>query len=483
MLRLSIGLACAASLLAGPIQVHPSGHYFVRDDAPLLLITSDHHYGAVINLDFDYEVFLDKLKSKGMNFTRIYPGAYISAKGKSIHVGNPNGPASGRQILPWARANVTGADPTLGERKFDLDKWDEAYFARIRDFCAQARRRGIVVEVCFFNGMYKERWPWQAMYSGNNIQGVGTASWDMVQSVTADPRLLAYQERYVAEITRRLNDFDNLLFHVCDEPNMSKQPAAVYAPWMSRLMDVFIATERKLPNKHLLGQTVSWAMRDNEADFSKDSRIQYIDTEYARGLIDLNNVYGRGKPVVYIESNLYPQEYKGDTLSAARVEAWEYMVGGGAGFMQLNGVYTARNPAGSGDVDAVLDMFAVLRGFMESFDYAAMKRDLSFIGDGVPPGARAAAMLQPGKQYAFYIHHSHGDRPGVSLRSYVVDPGSYRERFTFTFASGRYRAEWIEPSSGAVVGAETFTHPGGARTMTPPVAYAIDIALRMKAIR
>ena len=68
-------------------------------------------------------------------------------------------------------------------------------------------------------------------------------------------------------------------------------------------------------------------MRDNEADFSKDSRIQYIDNEYARGLIDLKNVYGRGKPVVYIESNLYPQEYKGDTLSAARVEAWEYMVG------------------------------------------------------------------------------------------------------------------------------------------------------------
>ena len=55
--------------------------------------------------------------------------------------------------------------------------------------------------------------------------------------------------------------------------------------------------------------------------------------------------------------------------------------------MQLNGVFTARNPAGSGDVDAVLDMFAVLRGFMESFDYAAMKRDFSFIADGVPTGA------------------------------------------------------------------------------------------------
>ena len=482
MLRLSIGLACAAGLLAGPIQVHPSGRYFVRDGSPLLLITSDHHYGAVINLDFDYEVFLDKLKSKGMNFTRIYPGAYLE-KDKSYNEGNPLGPADGRQILPWARTNATGANPTLGGRKFDLDTWDEAYFARFRDFCAQARRRGIVVEVCFFNGMYKERWPWQAMHSENNIQGVGTASWDMVQSVTADPRLLAYQERYVAEITRRLNDFDNLLFHVCDEPNMSKQPAAVFAPWMSRMADVFIATERKLPNKHLLGQTVSWAMRDNEADFSKDSRIQYIDTEYARGLIDFDNVYGRGKPVVYIESNFYPFQYRGDTLSAVRVEAWEYMVGGGAGFMHLNALYTPRNPAGSADVDAVLDTFAVLRDFVKSFDYTAMKRDLSFIAGGVPPGARATAMAQPGRQYAFYIHHSHGDRPGVTLRSFVVDKGAYRERFTFRLASGKYRAEWVNPPDGAIIGTETFTHAGGLRPMTPPAAYAIDIALRVKAIQ
>ena len=478
-LLLVFGLWLSSSLFSAPIGVHPSGHYFVYRDAPILLITSDHHYGAVLNADFDYIAFLDKLKSRGMNFTRIYPGTYIE-KDKFPYDGNPLAPADGRQILPWAKTTVKGAHAVFGGYKFDLDKWNEAYFARLKDFCAKAQERGIIVEICLFNGMYRDRWPMQAMYSENNVQGVGTGSWDMVQSLTADHRLLTYQERYVTEITRRLNDFDNLLFHVCDEPNMSKQPASVFGPWVSRMIDVFRAAESPLPTKHLLGQTVSFAMRNNESDFSADNRIQYIDTEYARGLIDLKNEYDHNKPVVYIESNYYPFQYAGDTLSGARVEAWEYMLGGGAGFMHLNTLFTTHNPAGSGEIDAVLNSFGVLHEFIKGFDYSAMKRDLSFIVSGVPPTAHAAAMVEPGKQYGFYIHHSHGDRPGASLRSYIVDPGSYEEQFSFTFAAGTYRAEWINPSNGSIIGIESFTHLGGNRSMAPPVPYAIDIALRMK---
>ena len=187
--------------------------------------------------------------------------------------------------------------------------------------------------------------------------------------------------------------------------------------------------------------------------------------------------------MVYIESNFYPFEYTGDALGAARVEAWEYMIGGGAGFMQLNALFTPAHPAGNGDVDAVLDTFRVLRRFVESFDYSRMRRDLSFIVEGVPPGARAASMAEPGRQYAFYIHHSHGDRPNAPPRTFVVDRGSYRERFTFRFAPGKYRAEWVDPSAGAVLGTETFHHAGGTRAMAPPAPYAVDIALRVKRSR
>lgn len=42
----------------------------------------------------------------------------------------------------------------LGGNKFDLDKWDPEYFARLNDFITEAGARGIVVEVRLFNSEY-----------------------------------------------------------------------------------------------------------------------------------------------------------------------------------------------------------------------------------------------------------------------------------------------------------------------------------------
>ena len=41
-----------------------------------------------------------------------------------------------------------------------------------------------------------------------------------------------------------------------------------------------------------------------------------------------------------------------------------------------------------------------------SFDFSRMNQDTSFIAGGVPRDAFARAISEPGKQYAFYIHHS-----------------------------------------------------------------------------
>jgi hypothetical protein len=52
---LPILLGSAGHLLAEPLRLHPDNpHYFLYRGQPLLLITSGEHYGAVLNLDFDY---------------------------------------------------------------------------------------------------------------------------------------------------------------------------------------------------------------------------------------------------------------------------------------------------------------------------------------------------------------------------------------------------------------------------------------------
>src|SRR5258706_6674835 len=45
-----------------PIALHPDNpHYFLWRGKPAVLITSGEHYGAVLNLDFDFVPYLDTL--------------------------------------------------------------------------------------------------------------------------------------------------------------------------------------------------------------------------------------------------------------------------------------------------------------------------------------------------------------------------------------------------------------------------------------
>jgi hypothetical protein len=88
-----------------------------------------------------------------------------------IITGNPLGPKPRDLIVPWARSDQPGY--LVGGNKFDLDRWDPAYFARLNDFLTKAAERDIVVEICFFNSQYSDTWPISPLYYENNIQGEG----------------------------------------------------------------------------------------------------------------------------------------------------------------------------------------------------------------------------------------------------------------------------------------------------------------------
>ena len=195
-------IACVNS----PIKVCPANpHYLFYKGKPLVLITSDHMYGGVIDKDFDFAKYLEYLSGNGMNLTRIYPGGMFEPPDKSLP-GNPLGPRPGRQLLPWTKSGQTGANPLLAEPgktscKFDLDKWNPGYFARLKAFVELARQKDIIVEIAFFNGMYADCWPLMAMYHGNNIQNIGQyEAIDCGLFTTMDSRnqeVMKYQEAYI----------------------------------------------------------------------------------------------------------------------------------------------------------------------------------------------------------------------------------------------------------------------------------------------
>src|SRR5437762_11791970 len=85
-----IALACAATLVScsgsgdqrpsdnrEPLALHPQNpHYFQFRGKPTILITSAEHYGAVLNLDFNYAEYLKTLRADGLNHTRVWAGTY-----------------------------------------------------------------------------------------------------------------------------------------------------------------------------------------------------------------------------------------------------------------------------------------------------------------------------------------------------------------------------------------------------------------------
>jgi len=232
---------------AEPIKLHPNNpHYYLFNGRPTILITSAEHYGAVINKDFDYVTYLDALKSYGLNYTRIYAGAMFEPIGKFAE-GNPLGAKPQSLVVPWARSNTPGC--LHGGNKFDLDRWDPAYFARLKDFVVKAGERGVVVEVCFFNAQYSDTWPISPLYYENNVQEEGKCVYQDAQTLK-DKDVVRRESDYVHKITQELNPYDNVILEMCDEaPDIGDPPTplAEAGAWVSHLVDVVTEAERGLP--------------------------------------------------------------------------------------------------------------------------------------------------------------------------------------------------------------------------------------------
>lgn len=479
-------VAFVAQAWSEPIRVHPAnGHYYIFNGQPTVLITSAEHYGEVVNLDFDYVIYLDKLKSYGMNYTRIWPGAVLEMVDE-FEKGNPMGPKPRRTIVPWARSNEPGY--IYGGNKFDLDNWNPEFFARLKDLIVKASERGIVVEVCFFNSQYTHRWPLSPLYYENNIQGVGKCDYKDAQTMK-HPDLVERESAYVRKVTQEVNAYDNVILEVCDEPSNFTSHADA-GPWVGHLLQVVRDTEEKLPKKHLLAQEVEGPL-GGPVDFSQSSLLsiivgQYVwggeeDSEQMGGMMGLDYKYGLNKPIELNETAWYPTWYRNtDPVVASRVEAWEFMVGGGASFNHLNGQFTAADPGGNTpDNTQILSALRNLKQFLYSFDFIKMHADKNFVVSGMPDGAYCRGISEPGEQYALYHHHSRLANNGMY---YIVNPGDYHENLVLNIPSGTYKADWVNPASGTVVSSFSFAHQGGNQDLTVP-EHSVDITLRIKRVR
>ena len=88
------------------LRLYPSNHhYLIFQNKPIILITSGEHYGALLNLDFDYVAYFNSLQKEGMNNTRVFSGAYVERENDIKWMGYNNTLAP---KPPYKEVSVTG---------------------------------------------------------------------------------------------------------------------------------------------------------------------------------------------------------------------------------------------------------------------------------------------------------------------------------------------------------------------------------------
>ena len=103
---------------AQPLSLHPENpHYFLFRQKPTIIVTSGEHYGAVLNLDFDFEKYLATLAADGLNGTRTWAAPTASRLAHSIspvipwrlYPGDLSVPGRGAisRVIPMAAINLT----------------------------------------------------------------------------------------------------------------------------------------------------------------------------------------------------------------------------------------------------------------------------------------------------------------------------------------------------------------------------------------
>lgn len=467
MLALGLLYAFVLNLRAEPIRLHPGNpHYFLWRGEPAILITSGEHYGAVLNRDFDYRRYLQELKSHRFNLTRIFSGTYREVPGSFNITGNTLAPVPGSFLCPWARSQTPGAAD--GGSKFDLTKWDENYFARVKDFIVNAGQCGVVVELVFFCTMYDDKvWEASPMNVRNNVNGVGRVGKYEVFSAREEA-LLNAQRAVVRKLVTELNPFDNLYYEVCNEPY---ERGGLTKVWNDQIIVAVVETEGALPNKHLIAQGFppsSAAITDLNPHVSI-LNFHAAKPETARLNYPLNKVLAFDETGGAERSD---RKY--------RTEGWDWIMAGGSVYDHLDFSFTTDQadgsamplPAGTpgGGGPELRRQLQVLKAFVEKFDFirlapaGAMIKGHRITGSPADnpqsPKATVRALAEAGQLYAIYVN------------------GGTHAELELEFPAGTFRAEWVNTRTGHVEETETFKHPGGNRKLASP-SYVEDIALRL----
>ena len=408
LLLASIGWMTA--LGAAPIGLLPDNpRYFSFRGKPTVIITSGEHYGALVNRQFDFARYLDTLAEEGLNGTRVFlayreqPGAFNIAR-------NTLAPRQEDLLMPWARSNQPGYFD--GGNRFDLTRWDEAYFRRLHDLMKHAGDRGIVVEANLFSCFYSPKsWETHPFHHRNNVNNLAECAWDEALSLR-DPKRVAVMDAYVRKLAAELRRYDHVTFEICNEPYVG----GVDMKWHDHIADVLAEALRPGPGEtaanlsltHPTTHLISWNVANGTARVTNPHpALGMFNFHYATPPDAVKQNRHLNRTVGDNETG-----FRGTNDAPYRMEAWDFLFAGGALYNNLDYSFVAGHERGDfafpkdqpgGGTRSLRAQLGFLAEVMRTFNLARTRPDTSFIRGGLPPGMSAEALVEGDRQRAIYL--------------------------------------------------------------------------------
>jgi hypothetical protein len=320
--------------ISAPLRASMNPNYFADASGAPLILCGSHTWNTLQDWGtngtlqpLDFNAFARFLKAHGHNFTLLWYTELPRFRGLPTTAKSPPEFTVGPH--PWQRTGPGNA--TDGGLKFDLTRFNQAYFDRLRARVKTLHRAGIYAGVYLFTGEWQLRFRFRSdgyPFSGpNNVNGVddgyrGGAPETGVASVTmtAPNTITDYQGAYVKKAIDTLNDLPNVLWIVSEEAPKN----SIW--WSKHLISVVRAYEKGKRYQHPIGYAISAEPPDDKVLYNSDA-----DWVAPAARISPVKSCGDGKPACKVNINDSDHSYFGmwnDTPQKNRNYAWENFTNG-----------------------------------------------------------------------------------------------------------------------------------------------------------
>jgi hypothetical protein len=457
--------------ITAPLRASTSNpNYFIDGSGQTVYLTGSHTWNNFQDWGtddspqpFDFAAYVKMLVAHHHNFTLLWQTELPVFRGLPTQANAP--PDFFVTPQPWPRTGPGSASD--GKLKFDLAKFNQAYFDRLRVRVQQLNAAGIYAGVYLFSG----EWLLRFRFSGdgypltgtNNVNGIDDGGGVRSITMSAPNAITEIQDALVRKLIDTLNDLPNVLWIVSQEA----APGSEW--WNNHLIRLTRAYEATKPLQHPIGYGV---LANNN-----DATIVNSDADWIApaARISPTRSCGSGHPACKVNINDSDHSYFGmwnDSPQANRDYFWiNFTQGNQTLFMDpyvvfyprerrnlcpspVHGIGSAPDPRWGN----VRNNMGYIRDYAERLNLATMapRGDMS--------STQHALVSTASTHPEFLVYAPNGGNFTVNLSG--VD--------------GLLAAEWMNPATGVKTSGASVS-AGSTLTFTPPFSGDAVLYLRRKA--